>query len=597
MYYRSNRNLDLAQHRTDEILGPGSYEIAGRFKPQRKNFAPFASLADRNVFNMNSNAPGPGYYDTTHNEGLDIEKLGNRGGTSLRSTVKRFAQQKKSVPSPTTYNVKGTFDKKFQLEGLDLASFSHLKKNKEKLNKKKIKFVRKFEAPSIPHPRLAYGYMEEADGELQPQEAAEENKKTDFYDIGDIKRTTDQYKGIRFGNRTSDRFSTLFGNANLDGEAPGPGHYSPYGERVQKENINVRQVESDESSKKPLERFTEKVVSNALKESIPPPGAYELRSDFPIANKKNNLLTKIPFGTSSKRFNTDVNENPAPGSYVDMKSYYESFRKNKNLKSVPFNQTDTRFKKSLSSSSLYRPSPCEYNQLSFTDENLKKAFLEFGRKPPFMSTVPRQCFSRNKLEVPGPGSHFIDDSFLRKHEVIKKKKSAVFESVVPRLEDKPKVSLEKKQSLALASDVEFLGPGLYDVANAYNALNDGVLKSSMKRLRKMKRSKTFVIEHDNRKKKSEEKLPEFLRTQTDIPAPNLYNLTNNSKKKVIGGNLSKSTRFQEPITDVPGPGHYQLPNELSDTMIKKTFNITYDGNIAANIAKSKIQTKPAKMNI
>ncbi len=127
-----------------------------------------------------------------------------------------------------------------------------------------------------------------------------------------------------------------------------------------------------------------------------------------------------------KRFDATPSEVPGPGSYDDKFSsiFTTSQTKSTNSKQIPFNQTTPRFVSLNKSRSM--PGPSQYRITAFTDDNLRRATIENGKKPPFnvasirrfnilrkdeYNTPGKICFSKkinmHLLQTTGPSSYDV----------------------------------------------------------------------------------------------------------------------------------------------------------------------------------------------
>ena len=91
-----------------------------------------------------------------------------------------------------------------------------------------------------------------------------------------------------------------------------------------------------------------------------------------------------------------------------MTAFSNTQSKPTSLKRNPFNQTSARFV-SVDYKVRSAPGPGQYRIPGFADENLRKAVVEGGRKPPFnINTVRRVNMTRkDDFNTPGPSSYDV----------------------------------------------------------------------------------------------------------------------------------------------------------------------------------------------
>ncbi len=91
-----------------------------------------------------------------------------------------------------------------------------------------------------------------------------------------------------------------------------------------------------------------------------------------------------------------------------MTAFNSSQSKPTSLKRNPFNQTSARFV-ALDYKVRSAPGPGQYRIPGFADENLRKAVVEGGKKPPFnVASVRRLNMARkDEFNAPGPSSYDV----------------------------------------------------------------------------------------------------------------------------------------------------------------------------------------------
>jgi len=103
-----------------------------------------------------------------------------------------------------------------------------------------------------------------------------------------------------------------------------------------------------------------------------------------------------------------------------MTAFNTSQTKPTSFKRIPFNQTTARFI-SYNYKSRSEPGPGQYRINGFTDENLRRAILQEGKKPPFNVASVRQLNMTRKDEFYTPGKIFIFNK--KKYLFIQNKRS------------------------------------------------------------------------------------------------------------------------------------------------------------------------------
>lgn len=95
---------------------------------------------------------------------------------------------------------------------------------------------------------------------------------------------------------------------------------------------------------------------------------------------------------------------PGPTTYDDrvLTAFNNSLTKPTSLKRIPFNQSAARFIP-FDYKTSSAPGPGQYRIAGFTDENLRRAVVEGGKKPPFNVTSTRQLQILRKDDFNTPG--------------------------------------------------------------------------------------------------------------------------------------------------------------------------------------------------
>lgn len=91
-----------------------------------------------------------------------------------------------------------------------------------------------------------------------------------------------------------------------------------------------------------------------------------------------------------------------------MSAFNNTQSKPSSLKRNPFNQTSARFV-TVDYKVRSAPGPGQYRIPGFADENLRKAVVEGGKKPPFnVASVRRLNMARkDEFNTPGPSSYDV----------------------------------------------------------------------------------------------------------------------------------------------------------------------------------------------
>ena len=100
-----------------------------------------------------------------------------------------------------------------------------------------------------------------------------------------------------------------------------------------------------------------------------------------------------------------VSDVPGPATYNDkvLNAFNNIQSRTTSLRRNPFNQTSTRFH-SVDYKSRYAPGPGQYQIPSFADDNLRRAVVENGRKPPFNVAAVRRYTLVRKDQPDMPGN-------------------------------------------------------------------------------------------------------------------------------------------------------------------------------------------------
>lgn len=108
---------------------------------------------------------------------------------------------------------------------------------------------------------------------------------------------------------------------------------------------------------------------------------------------------------------------PGPATYSDkvMTAFNSTLSKPTSLKRNPFNQTSARFIET-DYKARSAPGPGQYRIPGFAEENLRKALVEGGKKPPFnIASIRRlNMTKKDEFNTPGRWVCHLNEQFLIK---------------------------------------------------------------------------------------------------------------------------------------------------------------------------------------
>ncbi|XP_053510223.1 sperm-tail PG-rich repeat-containing protein 2 [Ictalurus furcatus] len=351
------------------------------------------------------------------------------------------------------------------------------------------------------------------------------------------------YKGIHFGKMTGKRTEMKVV------EGPGPGHYHPEEDHsVLYENVNLKQ-ELKSQTELQIPRYNELLILQANKKGVPGPGQYDVKGQF---EKSNGVSVSRPaFMSQTPRFCSVKDMVPPVGSYNDPRCALESLKKLSGVKKSPFNLTAARFIPENRKNTT--PGPGAYNMFDYglASESLKKAHLEGKKTGGFGSTAERTTIffsSTASTTEPGPTHYTVEK---KSEEFYKQQPTAVFKSATERL-----------PAPLVAKDTP--SPSSYNVQEAYEKMYGQGRHGEPRTKAARKRQSCFL---------STASRSSSFHYDPHIPGPGLYSpdIKSSPQFALIGTN---EDRFKQPKDTTPGPGAYMLSPTFSDTLLKRSFNVT-----------------------
>ncbi|KAI8586210.1 hypothetical protein BDZ88DRAFT_455189 [Geranomyces variabilis] len=273
----------------------------------------------------------------------------------------------------------------------------------------KIVWRRKHGAPSIPPTRAAFGFQENADGDLVPRKppkraadpAPAYNSITSF-----AERAKHEHRGPTF----------MHGEASPDGsrlyfrtlDTPAPGVYENY--KVQ--NYYTKQGTGNEAAimtLAPCVRLTDEILKDSKKKNVPGPGAYNIKA--PIAEELARPRNRMLFSTigghvhPADYMNTEQTRTPGPGAYHPEAA---EAPKPQTARPQPFGSTTTRFDDAATYKSKTAPAPGSY-ELDEMNSLSSRVQKKAQRPTPGAFGSISERFPPSKMNLdPGPGTYDPD---------------------------------------------------------------------------------------------------------------------------------------------------------------------------------------------
>ncbi|KAI8922004.1 hypothetical protein DFJ77DRAFT_444919 [Powellomyces hirtus] len=463
--------------------------------------------------------------------------------------------------------------------------------------KSKIVWRRKHGAPSIPPTRMAFGFQENADGDLVPRKppkitpdtAPAYNALTSFAEAS--KR---DHRGVSFSHPSeyADQdgrlhFTTL--------DTPAPGVYETYSVQNYYATKSMTGNEAAIMTLSPCVRLTDEILNVEKKKNVPGPGAYNIKAPIQenLLRPRNRILFSSVGGhIHPSEYNaTEQIRTPGPGAYHPEMA--EANAKPAPARSQPFGSTTTRFADLGKSGGMPAPGSYELDEIdSLANRILKKS----SRPTPggFGSISERFTPQKRNLD-PGPGTYDPDShSPLTTHSNTNTPSTPQPPPPPPRhiytsstKPPRPPTRITKLTGQGPAvfavgnllmnpakahmpvfgtQTERFAGsergdlppPGSYEIAAAYE---------SLKVAYRVPKTAGMVSTTPR----------EVFSVKERLPGPGQYEPLILEKRDVRRGDggrfMTTEQRFKPPSNAVPGPGAYLSPDHNSG-LLKKTYNIT-----------------------
>jgi len=583
---RAARTTHFSSFNTPAVVGPGSYMRIDS-DPTVHGYAPFSSTVERPAPNSASTSqatPGPGSYVTPLENTLGRTPFAPNSmpagaGASFASKVARMPKPVSSAqPGPGQYQLHDSWQ---HVGSQSLAGGA---------GRRVVAKVRPAGPPSIPVAEQSFGYEEVGDGELrlqQPPHSGYTGKS------GHRSAGPGEYEPTRSTPLTKPAtLEPSFGNSRVmravfaeSADTPGPGSYSS-------QNVELHQ--------KPSATFISRVPLAYQKlidpeQLVPGPGSYNSVGSIKPTSVPENLQA---FGSTQKRLSSDAMTpserqrmaQPGPGAYEERRNLFGGNSDSRAPLTGPmigamsdmlnasgterparsgFNSSTVRFTR-LSTTS--KPGPGHYDandQQSFVAALGRKTH---GRNGVFGSTT-RRFHTLKQDPVPGAGSYNPVVAGANEAERDEGPSSA-FASAVQRFSKSAPTRISSK----LGRDKDAVPPPWqYDVhsANAWERV------PAHKGVAACRQNRTFLS--------SVERFPagELGGGARILPGPGPGQYApkhpDDSFRKQQTTAMcfgTKEDRFEGPrgvfsgVAPTPGPGQYESTVELTDPMVKRSFNIT-----------------------
>ncbi|KAJ3008790.1 Sperm-tail PG-rich repeat-containing protein 2 [Thoreauomyces humboldtii] len=459
----------------------------------------------------------------------------------------------------------------------------------------KIVWRRKHGAPSIPPTRRAFGFQENADGDLvprKPPKTSEDpgpayNPHTSF-----ASRSQYEHRGPTFmhsGEDTAERltFRTL--------DTPAPGMYETADVRSYYAASGGTGNEAALMTLAPCVRLTDAILKDSKKKNVPGPGAYEIKT--PIQENMERPRGRILFASAgghvhpSEYLTTEQARTPGPGAY-----HPESAEAPKTPigRPQPFGSTTTRFNDPAGHRSKSQPAPGSYEieEMDSLSRRVQKkiqrpqpgAFGSISERfpPPKMNLDPGPgTYDPDTYENPSPDSTTLPSTPASPHHHAPTSRPSRSGGTPPRPPTRitkltgqgpahfalgnllvnpvkahaPVFGTQTERFADGSTRPDLPPPGAYEVASAYD---NGKVRFRVPKTAGM-------ISGTPR---------EVFTVKERLPGPGQYEPLILEKRDIRRGNgVSTEPRFKSATNTVPGPGTYLSPNHGSG-LLRKTYNIT-----------------------
>ncbi|KAI8822561.1 uncharacterized protein EV422DRAFT_403683 [Fimicolochytrium jonesii] len=448
---------------------------------------------------------------------------------------------------------------------------------------RKIVWKRKHGAPSIPPPRMAFGFRENSEGDLVPRKPPKEkaNSEPAYNSITSFaERARHEHRGPSFAHDSAENGGRLTFKI-YDTPAPGLYESSQVQQYFQKAGTGN---EAAIMTLAPCVRVTDEILKDCKKKNIPGPGQYEVRS--PLTENLARPRGRIRFATTTGHLDpahfsvTEQTNTPAPGAY----HVSDKPTKKRPLVSQSFGATASRFERDDRVRSTPAPGSYSVEEIDSLAQRITKKAQKM-RYDAFGSVTER--FPQPKLNLnPGPGAYNQTqaDALAEQeaHEQVAnstRSRSAGSRPVtrMTRMMDQGPthfklghllVNPAKAHIPVFGSQTErFTGtqhaelppPGAYELGKAYEALK----KHRVPKLSGMVSGTRREIFQAN--------------IEANLPGPGQYEPQVLDKRNVRRGSgkiMTTEKRFKSSgSASSPGPGAYLSPFHNSG-LLKKTYNIT-----------------------
>mmetsp|Transcript_17404 Transcript_17404/g.51504 ORF Transcript_17404/g.51504 Transcript_17404/m.51504 type:complete len:550 (+) Transcript_17404:470-2119(+) len=543
MLTRAERKFDLAQGQTPPTVAPGSYSNGAPSGPRNARVldgrAPFGSQTSRYQNSLYSDglgdwpAPEPAQYSVVDYDAPVVA----RGGASMHSRSRRFKYPVAEGPDPASYHV-------------DRPLLKHKREVARHEPRAAPSAARMPTAAPIPARWETKGYTEDPATGVLVKASPEPPSGSGIGPASYGKIQLDQRPpetAVDFGKRSGRRSAN---RAQRDGPAPGSYDNPITAFSISKPTRAPRQTAPRWKSES---------------DRAPAPNTYDV-----VGATSTFKTAKVPkqmqfFGTTAVRAGIDdvIKEKkalPAPGQYDDPRRalaaagpVHTGEERQILQDRRPFGQSSTRFPRSRN----VGPGPAGYSSESWfggapsVRDNVEVSIKKASTIAPFGGTGPRSGFNERAVKRlgPPPGKYNVS-----KRDAIGTgtKISGPFKSTAPM---RPKIKPSGPP------------PSAYDIRLAAGDIHT-VPPPRNQRALYVGSSQRFKVHGTTQVGR----LPD-----TSVPAPNSYN-AGKSQLASTGGRMldHNKNRFDDAGTATPGPNAYTMQGAYSRSLVKPTFNATFD---------------------